>query len=115
MSILTELSTLLEGLNVPFETGHFNGEAPDEYMVIVPLSDTLENFVDNLPTNDVQEVRLSIFTRNNYIKLRNQLTKYLLESDFTVTDRRYIGFEADTKVHHYVIEVLKNYEFEMEE
>ena len=110
MNILSELTALLETLDVPFETGHYSGIPPDEYAVIVPLTDRLELFADNQPHTDVQEARLSLYCRNNYMRLRNRLTKALLESDFTVTDRRYIGMEDDTKYHHYAIDVVKNYE-----
>jgi len=112
MNLLSEITTLLDGLNVPFETGYYSGKAPDEYVVIVPLSDTLENFADNLPHNEVQSARLSIFSKNNYIKLRNRLTKALLDADFTITDRRYIGFEFDTSFHHYSVDALKLYKIE---
>jgi hypothetical protein len=36
----------------------------------------------------------------------------LLNDDFTVTERRYIGHEDDTGYHHYAIDVAKNYGME---
>ena len=30
-------------------------------------------------------------------------------SGFTITDRRYIGYESDTKYHHIAIDVAKHY------
>jgi hypothetical protein len=39
----------------------------------------------------------------------------LLAHDFTVTDRRYNGFEPDAGYHHYVVDAAKYYEFETEE
>jgi hypothetical protein len=110
MNILSELTALLTGLNIPFEAGHYSGIPPDEYLVIIPLADSFALSADNLPQADVQEARLAIYSKKNYYPLRNQLTKKLLESDFTISDRRYIGFEADTKYHHAVIDVTKNYE-----
>ncbi len=112
MNILEELVAVLTGLKIAFETGHYSGVPPDEYVVIVPLADTFRLLADNMPQADVQEARLSIFSKGNYHALRNKLTKVLLQEDFTVTDRRYIGFEQDTKMHHYAIEVAKNYEVE---
>ena len=82
--------------------------------MIIPLTDSFELYADNTPQNEVQDARLSLYSKNNYYKLRNRLTKELLAADFTVTDRRYIGFEADEKLHHYVIDVLKQYELEFE-
>jgi hypothetical protein len=61
---------------------------------------------------DVCEVRISLFSKSNYIKQKNQLVGLLLQADFTITDRRYLGFEYDTSYHHYAIDVAKDYEME---
>jgi hypothetical protein len=111
-NILTELNELLTNVGVTFETGAFGGKAPEEYVVIVPLADQLNLFANNRPETEVQEARLSLYCKGNFIKLRNRLTKALLESDFTITDRRYVGYEESAKLHHYAIEVAKNYELE---
>lgn len=113
MNILSELNELLTNIGVAFETGTYSGKAPDEYIVIVPLVDTFEMYADNRPQNEIQEVRLSLYCKSNYIKLRNRITKTLLKLEFTITDRRYIGFENDTKYHHYVIDISKHYEYEI--
>jgi hypothetical protein len=113
MNIMTELNALLTDLDVPFETGHYSGTPPDEYVVIIPLADSFGLSADNMPQEDVQEAQLAIYSRKNYYPLRNRLTKALLEADFTVTDRRYIGFEADTKYHHAVVDTAKNYKMEV--
>lgn len=113
MNILTELNSLLESTGLPIETGIFSGVPPDEYLVTTPLVDSLELYADNLPQAQTEEVRLSLFTKNNYISARNQLTKLLLEAGFSITDRRYIGFEDDTKYHHYALDVMKEYEMEV--
>lgn len=110
MSILAELNTLLEGLGVKVETGVFKGKAPDGYMVVTPLSDTFELFADNLPQAEVQEARLSLFSKMNYNQRKNAVVNALLKAEFTITDRRYIGFEEDTEYHHYAIDVAKEYE-----
>jgi len=113
MNILSELTALLTNMNVPFEAGHFSGVPPDEYVVIIPLVDSFALAADNLPQADIQEARLAIYSKDNYYPLRNRLTKALLGSDFTISDRRYIGFEADTKYHHAAIDIAKPYEVEV--
>lgn len=113
MSILSELNILLKTIGLPIETGIFSGVPPDEYLVLTPLVDSLELYADNKPQAQTEEIRLSLFTKSNYISLRNQLTKLLLEAGFSITDRRYIGFEDDTKYHHYVIDVMREYEMEV--
>lgn len=119
MSILKELNTLFSQVDIPIETGYFSGKPPDEYMVIIPMVDTFEVFADNLPQAETQEVRLSLFCKNNYISRKNQLSKILLEAGFMITDRRYIGFENDTKYHHIAIDCGKSYfvasEYELKE
>lgn len=111
MSALAELNALLEDMKIKVETGIFKGKAPDTYTVLTPLVDTDELFADNAPQLEVQEVRVSIYTKGSYTALRNQIVKALREADFTITDKRYIGHEDDTEYHHYGIDVAKEYEF----
>lgn len=112
MSILSECKALIERFYIPVETGAFDGTAPETYVVIVPLTDTFELHADNAPGFDVQEARLSLFCKGNYIKIKNSIVRSLLASDFTITDRRYIERENDTGYHHYAIDVAKFYELE---
>ena len=39
MSLLSDLSEVLEPLGIPIETGVFSGMTPDEYLVFIPLTD----------------------------------------------------------------------------
>lgn len=112
MSILSELNTLVNAVPLPVETGVFSGKAPDEYVVILSLSDIFKVHADNRPGYEVQEARLSLFTKGNYQLRKKQLTTALLNADFSVTERRYIGHEDDTGYHHYAIDVAKNYGLE---
>jgi hypothetical protein len=112
MSILSELNTLFETANIPIETGVFSGVPPDEYLVLTPLTDTFAVYGDNKPLADINEVRISLFSKNNYLQRKNQLVRMLPQADFVITDRRYIGHEDDTGYHHYAIDVAKYYELE---
>jgi len=85
---------------------------PDEYLVLTPLTDTFAVYGDNRPLADINEVRISLFSKNNYLQRKNQLVRMLLQADFVITDRRYIGHEDDTGYHHYAIDVAKYYELE---
>ena len=113
MSLLSELNAIAESCGVSVETGIFSDAAPDTYLVLMPLSDTFDLHADNQPCVDIQEVRLSLFTKGSYTKLKNRLVRTLFGADFYITDRRYIGFETDTRYHHYVIDVAKIYELEV--
>lgn len=68
MSLLSELNTIAESCGVPVETGVFSDVAPDTYLVLTPLSDSFDLHADNRPSVDVQEVRLSLFCKENYTK-----------------------------------------------
>ena len=111
MSILADLNTLLTPI-FPVETGVFSGVPPDEYLVLTPMTDEFAMFGDNVPLIDVSEVRISLFSKGNYLQRKKQITALLLGAEFTITDRRYIGHEDDTGYHHYAIDVEKSYETE---
>ena len=115
MSMLSDVQTILAPLNVPVETGAFSEPSPDEFIVVTPLYEQFEEFADNKPLIDVGEVRISIFSKGNYQRLKYLITAAFVEADFTVTERRYIGYEADTGYHHYEIDVANYYEYETEE
>ena len=112
MSLLSELNTIVGSCGIPVETGVFTDPAPDTYLVLTPLSDSFNLHADNRPGIDTQEVRLSLFCKENYTKIKNRLVKAVLNADMTITDRRYIGFETDTGYHHYAIDVAKSYVWE---
>ena len=114
MSILSEINSVVSTLDIPIETGVFSDAAPEEYVVITPLDDSYELHADNAPGFETQEVRLSLFSKGNYMKRKKQLSNALLSADFTITDRQYIGHEDDTGYHHYAIDVAKLYELEEE-
>lgn len=112
MSLLAEIKSIAEELNIKVETGAFSDKVPDEYIVLTPLSDGFDMHCDNMPTFDRQEVRISIFSKGNYSALKYKLVTALFQSDISITDRLYIGYESDTGYHHYAIDALKTYELE---
>lgn len=112
MSLLSELKSIAEELNIKVETGVFSDTPPDEYIVLTPLADSFEMHCDNLPKYEIQEVRISIFSKGNYTVLKYKLVTAILKADITITDRRYIGHEDDTGYHHYAVDTAKSYEME---
>ena len=112
MKLLAALNSIIQPTNIPIETGYFSGLPPDEYMVLTPLSDRFDLFADNQAHSVIEEVRISVFSKKNYLPIKKLLTKKLLQNEITITDRRYIGFENETKYHHYAIDVMKEYEME---
>lgn len=113
MSLLAELNALAEGIGIPVETGVFTGTAPDEYLVLTPLSDSFTLFADNKPQYDVQEVRISLYVKGSYMERKDQIVRALLAAEIGITDRRFISHEDDTGYFHYAIDVAKSYEMEV--
>lgn len=111
MSILSELNNLLTPV-LPVETGIFSSVPPDEYLVLTPMTDEFVLFGDNKPLIDISEVRISLFSKDNYQQKKRQITTALLDAGFTITDRRYLGHEDDSGYHHFAIDVAKEYETE---
>ena len=107
MTFLEELDTLITGLGLPVETGVFSGKAPEEYVVITPLADVFELHADNRPQFETQEARLSLFSKGNYTKRKNEIVRALLAAEFTITARLYVGHEDDTGFHHVAIDIMK--------
>lgn len=112
MSVLSDINVTLESLGIPLETGVFKDEAPDKYIVVVPMADSFELHADNTPGYDVQEARISLYAKGSYTKDKNAIVRALLGMDFTITDRRYIGYETETGYFHYNVDVAKHYEME---
>ncbi len=111
MSILEETADLLHRMHIAVETGAFRDRAPEMYTVITPLSDVFALHADNAPQIDVQEARISIFTKGSYTSLKNSIVRALIQSGFTITDRRYLGYETETGYHHYAVDAAKHYDF----
>jgi len=109
VNILVELSALSESQGLPVETGVFSGVAPAEYVVIVPLIDDFVFFGDDRPEFESQEARLSLYSKGNYLAIKNKIVRALIAADFTITDRQYIGHEPDTSYHHYAIDCARLY------
>ena len=105
MSILEELNTIVESAGLPVETGVFSGTAPDDYVVITPISEHFALFSDDAPGMNIEEARLSLFSKRNYLQKKELLVRMLLTAGFVVTDRRYIEHETDTGYHHFSIDV----------
>ena len=109
-SILKDVKSVLKQTGIPIETSIFSKKAPDEYLVITPISELFEHYADNQPQHEIQEARLSLFSKRNYMGRKNEVVGLLMVADFTLTGRRYVGFEQDTGFHHFSIDVAKSYE-----
>lgn len=110
--ILGELNDLFDELDIPVESGVFSEITPNQYCVLTPLTDEFDMFANNQPMIDIQEVRISFFSKGNYLKMKTQIIKALLKSDFTIMSRLFLGFDEETNYYHVAIDVAKHYEME---
>jgi len=107
--MLEELNIIVASAGLPVETGVFSTSAPDAYVVITPISEHFELFSDNAPGMNIEEARMSLFSKGNYGAKKRQLVRFLLSAGFLVSERRYIGLEEGTGYHHFAIDVAKEY------
>ena len=112
MSMLEELNTIVKNAGLPVETGVFSKPAPDAYVVITPIAEHFALFTDDAPCMNIEEARLSLFSKVNYGAAKDLLVRMLLSAGFLVTERRYVGYEEGTNYHHYSIDVAHEYEQE---
>ena len=115
MSILSELKQIALRLELPVQTGSFQKKPPDVFLVLTPMTETFPEHADNAPQFTQPEVRLSLYAKGSYTRLTDTLVRCLLQADFTVTDRQYIEYEAETGYNHYEIDVTKAYPFLLNE
>ncbi len=111
MSLLSEVVSIAEERQYRVETGVFSEPPPDTYIVLTPIADGFDLSADNIPLYETQEVRVSIFSKENYNKIKDNLTMAFIDADMTITDRRYITYESETGYHHYAIDVAKTYDW----
>lgn len=109
MSLLSELTEIAKRLKIPASTAVYSGKPPDEYLVFTPLYDSFELHADNSPGIDVQEARISLFSKGNYNQIKSKIIRALISADITITARKYVGHEDDTGYNHYAIDVAKEY------
>ena len=114
MMLLEKLISLFSELDVPIETGIFSEQALTIHRLI-PVASTYELYADNLPKQDIEEVRISIYSKSNYLSIKRNLEKLLLVNGLTITERRYNGYEKESKYHHFTIDVADHFNIEEEQ
>lgn len=112
MSILSELNSLMEALQIPDESTVYSNDPPEQYVVLTPLYDDFDYFADNLPQYEICEVRLTLFSKTNYLKTKSRIVDSLIDNGFTITLKQYVGRDDDTGYHNYTIDVQKPYSYE---
>ena len=112
MNILEEVKSLLDITGIPIETGVFDGDAPERYIVLIPMDDEFPLCADDFPQTDLQTLRITLFTKKNYLRDKNTIVEILLMHGFAVTNRKFNGYDSSTGYYQNTIDVEKNYEME---
>jgi len=109
MSLLEELKALLDSLGIPSWVGEFPEKPPALYAVLVPIIDEYPVEGDGVPLDELQHVRIHVYSTGNYQTEKNKVSAAAIAADMCITGRHYAGFESDTKYHNYAIDVAKPY------
>jgi hypothetical protein len=107
MSLLSEVSAILTALHIPHETGAFIAKPPDTFCVLTPIEDTFSVHGDAIPLDEVQSLRITLYTKANYRPITRQIVFALLDQDITVTARQFLGREDGTAFFSYAIDCEK--------
>jgi len=114
--VILALSGLVPDISVSENTAEEKGKKkPDTFLVIIPIYDKLYLHADNEPTMQGEEIELALYTKGNYLTLRDKMTKLLLKAGVTILQRRYVEYESDTGYHHYTFDLALAQSLEMEE
>lgn len=112
--LLENLSHIAKQLGLAYAVSCYtDSPAPDTYLVFTPLTDSFDIFADNTPGIEIEEARISLFTKTNYLALRDQITKALISARLVITARRYIAYEDDTGYHHYSIDIATYHSYNL--
>jgi hypothetical protein len=107
MSFLSDLTSILSEINIPVKASMFFDTAPNEYVVVAPLTDDRSLYGDAQYAE--QEACLSVYAKSgNYLDFRKMVLQALLGADIIITNRRYVGQEESTGYHHYAIDVMRD-------
>ena len=105
MTIIEKIVAICDSLSLSVEVGSDeNEERPDNYAVIVPITDNYTQFADDEPTHECNKVRMAIYTKGDYTQLVTQLSQAMLNAGLCITSRGFVERERDTRLYHYNID-----------
>lgn len=111
MTILEILNGIFDSRGITMQVGmDIGNEEKEVYAVLTPLSDAFSQFADDEPTHEINAVRISLYTKSDYTTIVTAVVSDMLAAGLTITDKRFIEYEKNTKFYHYNIdaEILSN-------
>lgn len=103
MDIITGLTSALSATGLPMAVGSYDTDELDDYIVIMPGEEFVEDIADNKAITETTSADISLFQRGDYQANKNQIKTLLETAGYLITFCGYIGYEKTTKHHHYLI------------
>lgn len=112
MTLNERIITALAPLDISVTVTEHTPDGAERFCVIIPEQDGFECCGDDRPISGTEQVELALYCQGNYLAYRDEVLKLLVGAGITVASGRYLGFEEDTKYHHYIYKVAdtRNYE-----
>ena len=104
MSMNSDIVTALTSASLPIETGVHTG-TDTSYIVLTPVSERNDDIADDTDLTETEEMDVNLYYVGNYLTVKNTIKSLLKTAGFFIADRQYIGYDAETKQHHYVFTV----------
>ncbi len=109
MSIFEMIINTLKPLNIPVAMTESIDKQLKKYIVMKPVQEDFIAYADNKPNMEVVQAELSLYSKENFIDLAREITNTLIEAGFTIKNRKYMDYNQETKLHHYVIYVAMEF------
>jgi hypothetical protein len=106
VNIITDIDTALASVGLTVATGMYEGNDLN-YIVITPLTERNEDISDDSELTETADADVNLYYVGDYQTTKNTIVSSLKSAGFFIADRRYIGYEPETKQHHYVVTVEK--------
>jgi len=109
VSIYELIINTLKPLNIQVTINKNANKSVVKYVTLIPLYEGFDVYADNKPEIEITEVELAVYSKGNYLELVKNIVRLLTDAGFTITNRKYIEYEEDTKLHHYVIDLAMEF------
>jgi hypothetical protein len=117
MNSLKELTVMFETLNLGlyYENELLNKPLPNNYIVIVPVSETFSDYSDDVPFWNKEWLDVYLYSKSGsqHFDIADKVTRELLKYGFTITDR-VLGYNQEYAFLEYKWTIIKQYHFNYE-
>lgn len=111
MSIFELITNTLKPLGIPVAMAENTDKQLNNYIVMKPVQEDFIAYADNKPNMEVVQAEISLYSKENFIDLAREITSILLEAGFTIKNRKYMDYNQEARLHHYVIYVAMEFSY----